>query len=202
MSAYHEEYWMKLFFIRHGETCWNAQKRFQGHTDIPLSEKGIAEVSKWRMPENIEHWFVSPLSRAKQTAAIHCLGPQTIVNEIIEASWGRWEGKVLKELRKADPQAVSSIESRGLDMRPPGGETPREVRTRLQNWLNSVKPEYRRIGVVTHRGVIRSALSLATDWDMTSDHSVEVRHNRAYEFSWENRQLRYLAEIELIKNPG
>jgi probable phosphoglycerate mutase len=87
-------------------------------------------------------------------------------------------------------------------MRPPGGETPREVRVRLLNWLNSLTDRYSRIGVVTHRGVIRAALSQATDWDMKSDHSVAVTHNRTYEFRWKNRQLTYLAEHDLLNTSG
>lgn len=191
---------MKIFLLRHGETEWNQQKRFQGHTDISLSEKGIAEVSKWHIPEKIEHWFVSPLGRAKQTANIHQLKPLTISKNLIEANWGQWEGKVLKQLREIDPQQVADIESLGLDMRPPGGESPRDVRSRLIQWLTSIPGHYGRIGAVTHRGVIRAALSQATDWDMKSDHVVNVTHNKAYEFTWTGSRLMYTAEHELIVN--
>lgn len=190
---------MRIFFLRHGETVWNQQKRFQGHTDIALSEKGIAEVSKWHIPENIEHWFVSPLGRAKQTAAIHRLKPQTISEDLIEASWGQWEGKVLKQLREKNPREIADIESLGLDMRPPDGESPRDVRTRLNKWLNSFSKQYGCIGAVTHRGVIRAALSQATDWDMKSNHTVNVTHNKAYEFAWIDSGLLFIAQHNLIK---
>ena len=191
---------MKLFFIRHGETEWNKQKRFQGRTDIALSKKGIGEVSKWRIPDNIEHWFISPLGRTRQTAAIHNLEPLTIIDDLIEASWGKWEGKILKELRKKNPHSIASIESQGLDMRPPDGETPREVRSRLMRWLNSISVSYHNIGIISHRGVIRAALSQATDWDMKSDHSLNITHNNAYEFSWTDGKLSYVAEHGLIHN--
>ena len=189
---------MKIYFVRHGETEWNQQKRFQGRTDIALSEKGVKEVSKWQIPENIEHWFVSPLGRTRQTAAIHNLEPLTIVDDLIEASWGKWEGKVLKELRKQDPQNIADIESRGLDMCPPDGESPREVRSRLMQWLKSISTNYQHIGVVTHRGVIRAALSQATDWDMKSDHDINITHNNAYVFSWRSGNLDYLSQLGLI----
>ena len=193
---------MKILFIRHGETVWNQQKRFQGRTDIALSEKGISEVSQWQIPKNIEHWFVSPLDRTRQTAAIHHLNPLTISDDLIEASWGQWEGKVLKELRKIDPQKIARIESQGLDMRPPDGESPREVRNRLMQWLQTIPTHYTSIGVITHRGVIRAALSQATNWDMKSDHSVDITHNYAYEFSWVNTQLNYLRQQALIEDDG
>ncbi|MGI9569105.1 MAG: histidine phosphatase family protein [Desulfobulbia bacterium] len=190
---------MNILFFRHGETPWNQEKRFQGHTDIALSKKGISEVSNWHMPENIQHWFVSPLLRAQQTAEIHKLNPITISEEIIEASWGQWEGKILKQLRKIHPGEIAEMESLGLDMRPPGGESPRDVRSRLSGWLESLPTDYERIGVVTHRGVIRAALSKATHWDMKSAHAVDVTHNKAYEFSWVDSQLLYIAQHDLIK---
>ena len=189
---------MRLLFIRHGETQWNRQKRFQGHTDTQLSEDGVRQVGCWKIPDHIEHWYVSPLYRARQTAQIHQLGPIEICEKLIEAFWGDWEGKVLKELRKADPQAIADIESKGLDMRPPGGESPREVRSRLVEWLHSIPLAHKKVGVVTHRGVIRAALSQATGWDMQSTHRVNITHNKAYEFSWEKSKLDYICEHDLL----
>jgi probable phosphoglycerate mutase len=60
-------------------------------------------------------------------------------------------------------------EARGLDFRPAGGESPREVRERLSRWLSELAPEGVPVLAMTHKGVIRAALSLATDWDMKSD---------------------------------
>lgn len=189
---------MKIYLLRHGETVWNQQKRFQGRTDIDLSDKGIDEVSRWRIPGNIEHWFVSPLKRAKHTAGIHRLSPLTVSEDLIEASWGQWEGQVLEQLRSINPRAFAKIESLGLDMRPPGGESPRDVRKRLVRWLYALPAHYNCIGAVTHRGVIRAALSQATGWDMRSKHAVSVTHNRAYEFSWIKSRLRYISSRNLI----
>lgn len=189
---------MRIFFIRHGETHWNKLKKYQGHTDIPLSDNGVRQVSSWRIPENIEHWFVSPLSRAVQTADLHQLQPRTSVVELIEANWGDWEGKTLKEIRQDNPALVERLDGQGLDLFPPGGESPRQVKLRLQSWLGSIPDNYRRIGAVTHRGVIRAALSLATDWDMKSDHAINITHNRAYEFNWSHQNLEYTREHELM----
>jgi len=189
---------MKIFFIRHGETHWNKLKQYQGHTDIPLSEDGIHQVSSWCIPEDIEHWFVSPLRRAVQTADLHMLQPRTSVGELIEANWGEWEGKTIKQIRQSDPDLVMRLDGQGLDLCPPGGESPRQVRSRLETWLGSLPKNHNRIGAVTHRGVIRAALSLATEWDMKSDHVINITHNRAYEFEWKNKDLVYLQEHELI----
>ncbi len=189
---------MKIFFIRHGETEWNKHKKYQGHTDTSLSADGIQQVSQWQVPAKIEHWFLSPLNRAIQTANLHQLQPRTIVNELIEANWGEWEGRTLKQIRHENPGLVEKLDGQGLDLCPPGGESPRQVRTRLEKWLETLDGSHQRIGAVTHRGVIRAALSLATAWDMKSDHQINITHNHAYEFFWDNGELTYTKEHKLI----
>ncbi len=191
---------MNIFFIRHGETEWNKLKKYQGHTDTPLSDDGIDQVSKWKIPADVEHWFISPLQRAIQTADIHQLKPRTIVPELIEANWGEWEGRTLKQIRQEHPKLVKRLDGQGLDLCPPGGESPRQVRTRLKHWLECLDQPYQRIGAVTHRGVIRAALSLATEWDMKSDHQINITHNHAYEFIWRGCELSYLRDHQLIKS--
>ena len=189
---------MKIFFIRHGETEWNKLKKYQGHTDTSLSNDGVNQVSKWQIPDEIAHWFVSPLKRAIQTADIHQLQPITIVDELIEANWGEWEGQTLKQIRKENPGLVQRLDGQGLDLCPPGGESPRQVRDRLKSWLETLEHSHQRIGAVTHRGVIRAALSLATQWDMKSDHEINITHNHAYEFIWNDGKLSYVKEHQLI----
>ena len=81
-----------IAFIRHGRTGWNAEKRIQGRTDIPLSEAGRAELRGFRAPA-ITHdtdWHVSPLIRAVETARL--IGPGAFLIEpcLIEMGWGEW----------------------------------------------------------------------------------------------------------------
>ena len=62
-----------LIFIRHGETAWNREKRFQGHSDVPLNERGLlqAELLAGALPrEGVSRLLSSPLIRARQTAGI------------------------------------------------------------------------------------------------------------------------------------
>ena len=56
--------------------------------------------------------------------------------------------------------------ARGIDMRPHGGESPRDVRSRVAEWVKRVAETGRPTGAVTHQGVIRAAISLATGWNM------------------------------------
>lgn len=89
---------MKLYIIRHGETAWNKEKRFQGQTDIPLAENGIElakKVGKGMKDIHFDYIISSPLTRAIQTAKL-IKGERNIPiitdERIQEISFGAWEG--------------------------------------------------------------------------------------------------------------
>jgi broad specificity phosphatase PhoE len=140
----------------------------QGRADLSLSAAGRAQVRRWRLPAAWAkaRWLSSPLRRATETAALLTDGPVTIEPRLIEMDWGAWEGRTLAQLRAEAPQAMAANEARGLDFRPEGGESPREVRARLAALLADLAAGPDAI-LVTHKGVIRAALSLPTGWDMT-----------------------------------
>lgn len=151
--------------LRHGDTAWSAEGRIQGRTDQPLSEAGRAALRTRAVPAACRGMPVvtSPLRRCVETAAL--LGAAQAAHEprIAEMSWGAWEGRRLEELRAELGEAMRGNEARGLDFRPEGGESPREVLARVSEWLACVaKPTL----AVTHRGVIRVVLAAATGWDM------------------------------------
>ncbi|MHA1568499.1 MAG: histidine phosphatase family protein, partial [Alphaproteobacteria bacterium] len=89
-----------IAMIRHGPTPWNEAKRLQGQRDIPLSVKGRRTVEGWTLPSEFEEfaWFCSPLTRARQTAALLGLEPE-IEPAIKEMEWGSWDGHTMPELR-------------------------------------------------------------------------------------------------------
>ncbi|MBK1671158.1 hypothetical protein CKO28_24440 [Rhodovibrio sodomensis] len=159
---------MKLALIRHGPTAWNAEKRIQGRTDVALSEAGRAAVRAWRLPAEFAGYQVlaSPLARARETAALLGLPPERIEPALAERSWGAWEGQRLPELRKRYGSAMTRWEGRGLDFRPPGGESPRDLQARLGPLLTRLADGGADTLALTHRGVIRAVYALATGWDM------------------------------------
>jgi len=126
---------MIVAFVRHAATAWNDEGRMQGRRDVPLSERGRAQVRAWRLPERCivaeTAWVASPLTRARETAAL--LGATRIVSEpaLIEMDWGAWEGLRLDELQRVHAEDYWREEARGLDFRPPRGESPRELQRRL-----------------------------------------------------------------------
>ena len=155
-------------FLRHGPTVWNAEKRLQGMTDIPLSEAGRSLVATWTLPETVAgwRWQSSPLLRALETARLLRIPEVEPVQALREMSFGAWEGYRLDELRLRFGAEMRGNEDRGLDLVPPDGESPRQVMDRLRPWLATLVVEGRDTVAVTHKGVIRVALAMATGWDM------------------------------------
>lgn len=110
---------MKIYLLRHGETAYNAEKRYQGTRDIPLSPKGRAELVQADFsPETV---FVSPLRRARETAEI--LFPsaaQIAVPDLREMCFGSFEGKNYLEMAQ-DPAYTAWVNS-NCESACPGGE--------------------------------------------------------------------------------
>lgn len=172
----------ELWLIRHAPTDWNAQKRIQGSVERPLSEDGRVHAARYRLPVETpsRRWFVSPRLRARETADI--MGLTAIVDpRLREMSWGEWEGECVSDLVQRGDLSHGT-ERLGLDFRPPGGETPRETRSRLAEWLGEIARESRPVGAITHHGLLRAALSLALDWDMTTDAPARFRPHHLHVF--------------------
>jgi probable phosphoglycerate mutase len=166
---------MIVAFLRHGSTAWNEEGRMQGRRDIPLCDRGRAEVELWRRQSRLARlapaaapWYSSPLRRATETAEILSGAPPRCEPALIEMDWGEWEGLRLLELRERYGAEFARNEAAGLDFQPHGGESPRQVRERVVGWLAATALLHDSIVAVTHKGVLRAVLSAATGWDMTA----------------------------------
>ncbi|MBL4907848.1 MAG: histidine phosphatase family protein [Sneathiella sp.] len=170
-----------ILFIRHGRTSWNADKKLQGRRDIPLSDEGRLLLKTLALPIEFSNysWVSSPLSRAVETAKMLGADDLTIEDQLIEMDWGEWEGQRVKDLQRRLGAKMAKIESQGLHMKPPGGESPANVQHRLLPWIARVKEP---TIAVTHKGVIRAIKSLAYNWDMTDKSSVPFDWNCAHLF--------------------
>jgi broad specificity phosphatase PhoE len=150
-------------FIRHMPTVWNVERRLQGRRDPPLA----ADMPDWRLPPEIAgfRFLSSPLLRARMTA--ERLGVTAQADpRLAEMSWGEWEGRTLAELRVELGEDMDDLEACGLDFRAPGGESPRDVQARVTPLLAEIANSGLPTAVVTHKGVTRSMLALATGWNM------------------------------------
>jgi broad specificity phosphatase PhoE len=157
-----------LALLRHGATEWNATGRMQGRRDEPLSAAGRAALAAVRLPPELVGfaWLTSPLRRAVETAV--CLGIADARAEprLMEMDWSDWEGRTLSELRALPDGIMTRCEAAGLDFRPPGGESPREVQDRIAPLLAEIAHEARPVAGITHKGVIRAIFASAMGWDM------------------------------------
>ncbi len=156
-----------LVLVRHGETDWNADNRFQGHADPPLNETGRAQAralaTKLRR-EVFAALYTSPLQRAAETAAIigNELGlePRSDV-ALKEVDVGSWSGLTRAEVEQRDPTGFARwLEfGHGWD----DGETYDELGARVVTGLTRIAERHDGGDVltITHGGPIRSALAVA-----------------------------------------
>ncbi len=188
----------RLALLRHGPTAWNGEKRLQGRSDQPLSAEGEARVRAWTLPPEIAgfRWLTSPLIRARRTAEL--VGVDAALEPAAtELDFGVWEGRRLADIRAEDPDGTAANEARGLDFTPPGGESPRAVQARLLPLLARLAADGRDTGIVSHKGVIRALLSLATGWPMVDKPPVKLFWDRVHLFALDPDGTPHLAQPNL-----
>jgi len=170
--------------IRHGPTAWNEAGRIQGRSDPELSPAGRAKVAGWRLPAWAAEarWICSPLRRARETAGLLQSGSVATEPRLAEMDWGDWEGRKLAELRAELGAEMTFNEERGLDFRPPGGESPREVQDRLRPLLAELAAATTDTVAVTHKGVIRAVYAQASGWPLLGKPPVKLRDGCAQGF--------------------
>ncbi|MDO5100837.1 MAG: histidine phosphatase family protein [Eubacteriales bacterium] len=157
---------MKIFLIRHGITQGNLEKRYVGQSDIPLCEQGIKELGGRQYPA-VDAVYVSPLLRARQTAALIYPQQEAIpVEKIKEIHFGIFENKHYHELREYRPYQ-DWLDSR-CTLPIPGGESFAGFTKRcLEGFAEIIamarQAGWKRIAIVAHGGTIRSILMTYVD---------------------------------------
>lgn len=162
-----------LYYIRHGETNWNAEHRLQGHRDTALNARGRGQaahcgdvlldlfVRDGRLPQEFSY-VSSPLKRARETmelvrtaldVAPHAYEVDT---RLIEISFGDWEGLTIDEIKTRAPVELAQREADKWGFRPPGGESYRDVTRRVGEWYATVA---RDTVVTAHGGVARALIA-------------------------------------------
>ena len=143
---------MKIYVTRHGQTDWNVQGKTQGRADIELNEVGIKQAKQTKEElKNIDIDLIicSPLKRAKKTAEIINEGrniPIIFDDQIIERNFGEFEGEKIKFDEFWDDNAHPRYQR---------AETIQEIISRISNFLDKIKEEYKdkNVLLVTHGGV-------------------------------------------------
>jgi broad specificity phosphatase PhoE len=148
-----------IYLIRHGETEWNKEEIFRGRTDISLNEVGFREaelIGEYLKGKDIHVIYSSPLLRAKETARriaqVFNLKVQ-LLEGIIDMSFGKWEGRPLREVRIHDGELYQQWREQPHLVKLPGGESLDEVRMRAMAALEAVMESYHgnNIVLVSHR---------------------------------------------------
>lgn len=170
---------IQLAITRHGHTQWNRDGRIQGHTDIPLAQDVVDDLSGYRLPSAWQHATLvsSPLCRATQTAQLISGRAPQIENALIEMNWGEWEGQRSCELGADDSSGFRHVDEWGWHFRPSEGESPSEVRARLMPWLRTLQQD---TVAVCHIGVMRVLLAVAHKWEFLGPAPFEIKRKRLY----------------------
>ena len=154
-----------IYLARHGETEANAEGRVQGWLDPPLNERGRAQarlLATEARPIGLHALYTSHLLRARQTAEIvgEAVGLEPRVDErFAESRRGDWEGRLLREIERQDPDGWAAWQRAGARFRFPGGESLGEHAARVQAALSDVAAGPLPALVVCHGGSIRCALA-------------------------------------------
>lgn len=186
------------FFIRHGQTSWNAERRFQGQRDTPLNDLGrsqahdnglklggiIGDVSGY-------DFVASPLSRTRETMEIlrraMGLDPAGYRTDpiLVEVHFGDWQGSTLSELEVSTGAAIRERDRDKWNYLPPGegAESYAMLAERIRPWVEALAGP---TVCVTHGGVIRSLFTLtgqmsgreASNMDIPQDRILRLRDGR------------------------
>ena len=155
-----------LLIVRHGETEWNAEGRIQGHTDIGLSENGAQQarsLGQRLADRQIDVAYSSDLKRTSETARLALGDRNVVLNEtprLREYHKGIFEGMTLTEIQTQFPDEYPKYLEKDLSYAPEGGETTRDVSTRMASIFQEIKAKHldETVLVVSHGGALRAAM--------------------------------------------
>lgn len=161
----------KLYFVRHGETDWNAEARLQGARNIPLNEKGRLQaqqagklIERHAPAFETLDYVSSPLIRTRQTMTL-LRGTLRMPEEegvlfdgrLQEIAFGDWEGLTWPEIRERDAERVRARDTDRWGYVPPGGESYAMAAERVSGFLEGIE---RDTVIVAHGGIARVMLAL------------------------------------------
>lgn len=179
----------ELILIRHGETDWNNEGRYQGQSDVPLNatgQKQAEDLAQMLRHETLDAIFSSDLARAQQTAQIlsDMNGASLFLDSRLrEIDQGEWEGMLFDDIRRRYIKAFEKRLRDPLQVAPPGGETVGQVRERVLEAINEIINRYPHglVAVVSHGlslAVVKvhfNNLAIDTVWDYIPQNATPER---------------------------
>jgi len=161
-----------IYYIRHGETEWNAEVKLQGAQDIPLNDLGRKQAAhagdiladlfaRDGRDETSIAFVASPLGRARSTMELvrDTLGlapaGYSLDDRLREIGYGHWEGSTLAQMQASDPDVFAQRQADKWTVSPPGGESYASVEMRMRDWYDSLLAD---TVAVAHGGTARALM--------------------------------------------
>lgn len=179
---------LKVILVRHGESTANAEQRYVGQKDCPLTELGKMQAQRLALrlkKENLSVIYSSDLKRAKETAHIIAgkAGIERIIEEPLlrEISFGEWEGLTYDEIGNKWEKLRNAWISDPLNISPPGGETLIQLQKRSVEAFLKITKKYDSgtLALVCHAGPIRCILCTLKNLPLTSFWDIAIQPSEA-----------------------
>lgn len=198
----------EMYLIRHGETEFNVEGKFQGQSDSPLTEDGkdqiyqVARMLKMELGDDIHNWEIisSPLGRAMDSTKILCetlaydLTKVQTDERLAEVSVGDWAGLYIEDIKAQWPRLLEGTNHYNWYFNSLGGERYADVEGRVKAFLESVKDKEKLI-VVAHGVTSRIIRGLYQNLDKDEALSLEVAHETFFKLA-DGDVKRYTYEYE------
>ena len=174
----------RFCLVRHGETDWNAARRLQGYTDIPLNARGLAQANQMAKALKRAHFqfdvlYTSDLQRAKQTAQAieHLYSVSAISHSLLkERHLGALQGLTTSEAPLLEPALWQAHLSRDIHQELRGGESILQFADRIKNALDHIKRQHsgKTILLVSHGGALDMMYRIASNQPLDAAKAVAV----------------------------
>lgn len=169
-----------ILLIRHGETDWNRSGQIMGDHPVPLNHCGRKQaerVAALLRSQSLTALYSSPVVRARETAQYiaDAIGlPVTLAPGLSEIGVGAWQGRFWRDL--GDDPVRARFYARPDEVRPPGGETLKEVQERAVRVIHEARTADGPVAVVSHADVIRTIIAHCLGWSLASLRHVRIDH--------------------------
>jgi alpha-ribazole phosphatase len=175
----------ELILIRHGQTDYNRDDRFLGHTDIGINGTGREQVERLKgilSGEEVDEVYCSDLKRCRETAEIINFGKDIEFSKNLrEMNFGEWEGKKWKEVLASGKDEFTRWKDDWINRSVPGGESFRDMSRNVISEIERIKNGSGKKAVVTHGGCIRTVIghylmdSIEKSWHFQIDNGTICR---------------------------
>ncbi len=168
----------RVYLVRHGETAWNLERRFQGHLDVPLSAVGLEQaraVASWLAEQGVGFaaLYSSDLARAAQTARV--IGERLRLTPVYserlrEVHGGEWQGLLVEEVEARYPGQMAEWHRKIDSFIVPGGESIPSVQERIFAFYEAIVDKHKgeAVVLVSHGAALAALIAAIHGWDLVN----------------------------------